>query len=312
MIDSEPLVSVIIPFYNRIDWTIQAVESVLNQSYQNYEIILVDDGSIEPVDSLYHIKKPNIFIIRQSNQGPAKARNLGMKNAKGKYIAFLDSDDLFLPEKLELQVLLHEKNPHIWLSHTSYQRININGDLLEVVHSGEFSGRLFPKILSGCPIAPSTVMISNQVLKNNLWYEEEYRISEDIIFFSKIARYSDIIGIDVPLTLFKTTSDTHASRPEAQIKGSQNVIHFMKNNDLGLSKFQEYQVLSNIYIYFSINYHEKKDVLHDVYYFLAAFIISPQKKEFIIFQLRRFYNWLTNIKGVNVPFIKKIYKRFQN
>ena len=93
----EPFVSVIIPFYNRIDWTAQAVESVLKQTYQQFEIILVNDGSIEPIDKLISMGDSRISILHQQNLGSAAARNHGIRQAKGDCFPLLVSDDIFLP-----------------------------------------------------------------------------------------------------------------------------------------------------------------------------------------------------------------------
>jgi glycosyltransferase involved in cell wall biosynthesis len=281
MLNSTPTVSIIIPFFNREDLTLQAIESVLNQTFQDFEIILVDDGSTEPMEKIKSINNSKISLLHQSNKGPAAARNLGMRSAKGTYIAFLDSDDNFLPEKLAKQVHVLQQNPQVWLSHTSYQNISEKGDLLTVNHAGYFSGAVFPKILSGCPIAPSTVLINRIVIDQNIWYEENYRISEDIIFFAKIAVHSEIIGIDDPLTLFRVTPNTHGTRPDAQIKGSLNIIHFLQNNKLGLSKTQENQVLSDLYAYIAKNYDTLHKPFHSFQNRVSSYSHSTSKKEYI-------------------------------
>ncbi len=106
----KPLVSVVIPTYNRSYPTIAAIDSVLTQTYSNYEIIVVDDGSTDGSGELVQqfvsqkSGSSEIFYFHQSNQGPSVARNVGIAKSRGEYIAFLDSDDMWLPEKLEWQV----------------------------------------------------------------------------------------------------------------------------------------------------------------------------------------------------------------
>ena len=116
----EPLVSVIIPFYNGVSWLEEAVESVFLQNYPNIEIIVVNDGSKEDVSQFLQKYGDRIKYYYQENAGPGKARNNGLSHANGKYIALLDSDDLWTEGKLRYQINYMEENPHIMWSHTSY------------------------------------------------------------------------------------------------------------------------------------------------------------------------------------------------
>ncbi|MEW6186166.1 MAG: glycosyltransferase family A protein, partial [Thermodesulfobacteriota bacterium] len=101
---STPAVSVIIPTYNRAEFVIQAVESVFKQTFADFELILVDDGSSDETRAALEPYSDCITYLYQSNRGVSSARNLGLKIAQGKWLAFLDSDDLWLPEKLEGQM----------------------------------------------------------------------------------------------------------------------------------------------------------------------------------------------------------------
>lgn len=131
----KPLVSVVIPTYNRAEQTIAAIESVLAQTYPNLEIIVVDDGSTDGSDQTIQqfIRQransgPQILFFRQPNQGPSVARNAGIAKAQGKYIAFLDSDDLWLPEKLEWQLqALQQLNNESGACFTDVRLLNRSG-----------------------------------------------------------------------------------------------------------------------------------------------------------------------------------------
>lgn len=107
------LVSVIIPTYNRANLILQAVKSVLNQTYKNFEIIIVDDGSSDNTEDVINVIHDNRirYIKHAINKGASAARNTGIREAKGKYIAFQDSDDHWLPDKLEKQVKRIENTP---------------------------------------------------------------------------------------------------------------------------------------------------------------------------------------------------------
>ena len=121
------LVSIITPSYNSEKYIFQTIESVLNQTYENWEMIIVDDASIDNSINIIesYTKKDNrIKLIKlKKNNGPAIARNVGIKNAKGRYIAFLDSDDLWLPTKLEKQINFMKKND-VGLCYSSYYLID--------------------------------------------------------------------------------------------------------------------------------------------------------------------------------------------
>ncbi len=130
---TQPLVSIITPSYNSKRFILETIDSIRNQTYQNFELIIVDDCSKD--GSLEYIKKctSNDSRIRvfklQKNSGAAMARNYGIEHANGKYLAFLDSDDLWNPEKLEKQVNFMETNDYIF-SFTNYEMIDEKGNLL--------------------------------------------------------------------------------------------------------------------------------------------------------------------------------------
>ena len=133
-----PTVSVVIPFRNRIEWLGEAVQSVLDQTYDDFEVIVIDDGSDELEASQLGFKDGRIRYVRQDHKGRSTARNRGIGMSRGLFVAFLDSDDLFLPSKLERQVALMKENPICLLSHTSYERISVGGKGIGVVDSGKF------------------------------------------------------------------------------------------------------------------------------------------------------------------------------
>ncbi|WP_026734376.1 glycosyltransferase [Fischerella sp. PCC 9605] len=143
----EPLVSAIVPTYNRADLISYTLDSAIKQSYKNLEIIVIDDGSVDNTEEVVKaIGDPRIRYIRHpSNRGGSAARNTGIEGARGKYIAFLDSDDLWAPEKIELQLALIQKHPHpdkvvsytqrvvSFTRITNYTQLAINSESLQAV-----------------------------------------------------------------------------------------------------------------------------------------------------------------------------------
>ncbi|WP_341756961.1 MULTISPECIES: glycosyltransferase family 2 protein [unclassified Candidatus Tisiphia] len=193
-------ISVIMPIYNRVNLSIESIRSVIAQTHQNLELILVDDGSEDDVSAL--IKECNkdsrIKYIRKENAGPAAARNLAIKQASGQYIAFIDSDDLFYDNKLETQLKFMEENSLLF-SHSSYHRMDWNGNLIKYIHSGTFSGHIFPKIIEKCPITISTVMGKASLFVSNE-FPENIKIGEDVCLYISIASKHDIGAIDLALS----------------------------------------------------------------------------------------------------------------
>ena len=132
------LVSIIMPSYNTGAFIKKTIQSVLNQSYENWELIIVDDCSTDNTDEvvLPFLNDQRIrYIKNEKNSGAAVSRNRALREAKGKWIAFLDSDDLWLPEKLEKQVLFMKKNGY-YFSYTNYEEINEDGKKTGVYVSG--------------------------------------------------------------------------------------------------------------------------------------------------------------------------------
>lgn len=238
-----PKVSVIIPFYNRINKLREAIDSVLGQTFRDYEIILIDDGSKVDAKRVINLSNPKIHYYKQSNQGPASARNHGIQKSQGKYLAFLDSDDLFLPDKLKKQVKIMEQNPKVILSHTSYIVFDDKtGKDIGVVNSGTFTGKVFPRIMVNCDIATPTVMLRKKSL-NNLLFDESKKIGEDVIFWSEIAKSSKIIGINQPLSRVRQNENSATINIKAQIEGFTNIIDYNK----------KYRTLANLPVFLNLS-----------------------------------------------------------
>jgi glycosyltransferase involved in cell wall biosynthesis len=252
-----PTVSVIIPTYNRASMVKEAIESVLEQSYQDFEIIVVDDGSTDNTREIVSGLSEKIIYLFQENHGVSSARNHGIQQARGKYIAFLDSDDLFLPEKLEKQVACMENNPEVILSHTSYQRIDIDGKYLKTVMSGTFSGYVYPKIIKRCTIATPTVLVRKTSTGPELKFQEEVFPGEDVILWIRLARESPILGIAEPLTQVRIHGNNVATDPCAQINGLKNIMEYTIKRQPSLSFLIRYKLLVYIHLVIMLNYFKK-------------------------------------------------------
>lgn len=126
-----PRVSIIIPVYNGDRYIRQAIESVLSQTYQSYEIIVIDDGSTDNTSLFLEAYIKTIRYIYQKNQGVSAARNHGIALARGELIAFLDADDFFLPDKLTAQVGVFDAQPNLGIVHSGWRRVNQDGETIK-------------------------------------------------------------------------------------------------------------------------------------------------------------------------------------
>lgn len=230
-------VSVIIPFYNRSKCVINALKSVLNQTHKNIEILLVNDGSTDDITNIKEFikNKKNIRLISlKENKGASYARNVGIDNAKGSYIAFLDSDDTFQQDKIKIQ-LLEMLLTGAKFSHTSYLK---NGfDEKVEIHSGLQTGEVIPMLIWTCQIATPTVMLERKLLNdNNFRYDSNLTIGEDTCFWLKIACKVNLLGIDIPLTVVNVNDNSAAYNMKKQIIGLKSILTYVLN-DPELSNF---------------------------------------------------------------------------
>ena len=163
-------VSVIIPFYSHLDWLYEAIDSVLAQTYPIHEIILVNDGSKEDMTEFLAQYGDKIIYIYQENAGPAAARNNGIRQATGDYIAFEDSDDIWLPTKLEKQVAFMEETAARW-SHVGFYYWWPEADKIVIVDSSRDYGNIFLQRHISTKIATTILFafILAMYFKNKFW-----------------------------------------------------------------------------------------------------------------------------------------------
>ncbi len=218
-------VSVVIPFFNEIAAAKRAILSALAQTHQNLDIIVVDDGSTDdPAElDLIAAADPRVRILRKTNGGPASARNLGMKTATGEYVAFLDSDDTWAPEKITTQMRRMQEQGYLF-SHTSYHVVHPERNLGPgTLRSGRLTGNVYPEIIGSCPIATPTVMIHRRLIEEGYAFPEEVRLGEDCLLWIDIAHKFPVLGLDLPMTTVEWSDTTAAISLSRSIEGTRNI-----------------------------------------------------------------------------------------
>lgn len=185
-----PLISVIIPTFNRKEKVVGAVESVLQQDYDNFELIVVDDGSTDGTKEYLEGEFKNIKVIRQENKGVSGARNLGIKESKGEYIAFLDSDDRWLADKLSRQISYMQEKLGYDICHTEEIWYRNGVRVNPMKKHQDCAADLFNTSLKICVISTSSAIIKKTVFDDVGLYDESMVACEDYDLWLRItAKY---------------------------------------------------------------------------------------------------------------------------
>jgi glycosyltransferase involved in cell wall biosynthesis len=206
-----PLISVIIPTYNR-GWIIkEAIDSVLAQEYINYELIVVDDGSTDDTHDILNSYQKNFLVLRQNNKGVSAARNRGFAAASGRFIAFLDSDDTWLPQKLSRQVDFFQSNPDALICQTEEIWIRNNVRVNPKKRHKKPSGMIFEPSLSLCLVSPSAVMIKKNLFEEVGIFDETLPACEDYDLWLRVSCRHPVHLIDTPLIIKRGGHDDQLS-----------------------------------------------------------------------------------------------------
>ncbi|MFP4364779.1 MAG: glycosyltransferase family A protein [Spirochaetia bacterium] len=210
-------VSVIIPVYNRPHLAQEAVNSVLSQSKRPYEIMVIDDGSEEV--SPYLADSKDITYIRTEHSGyPGKTRNIGVFHASGNWIAFLDSDDLWQPEKLEEQTAYILENPEYRICHTRELWLREGKEVSQKGQKHKRQGDVFSDALWKCIIGPSTVMLEKALYEEYRGFREDLEVAEDYELWLRICNTEQIGYIDKKLIIKRAGDWDQLSEKHGQIE----------------------------------------------------------------------------------------------
>lgn len=217
MIDNGPLVSIITLTYNRRNIIDRSIVSALNQSYANFELIVIDDGSSDETGEFITNKRDEriFYYYFQHTGNVAKLRNIGIRRANGKYIAFLDSDDLWKPNKLSEQVKLLEKFPNAAITFCATRRWNVKGVIKEN-HFSHLEIEMFPQdlflkfIANDIIVIPSASLFRKSVM-DTVGYSNEELITGDIEFMSRILFHGEAI-LDKRVLVEMTRNDDNMTK----------------------------------------------------------------------------------------------------
>jgi glycosyltransferase involved in cell wall biosynthesis len=230
---SNPCISVIIPTYNRCWILKEAIDSVLSQKFTDFELIVVDDGSNDGTAALLSAYGAQITIFHQENRGVSAARNVGILIAKGKYIAFLDSDDIWMPEKLSCQVEFFQSDTQAGICQTDEIWIRNNVRVNPKNRHKKPSGMIFEPSLQLCLVSPSAVMIKKSLFDEIGLFNEAFPACEDYDLWLRIALYHPIYLIDRRLVVKRGGHDDQLSRnPGLDRYRIQSILNILESHRL--------------------------------------------------------------------------------
>ncbi len=210
---SQRKVSVIIPAYNRGRYIRQTVESVLNQTYTNIELIVIDDGSTDDTRDVLEGYGDRIIMLEhegRQNRGQSASINLGLDHASGEYLAILDSDDYWEPDKIESQVGYLQQHPQAGLVYGNGTAVNERGEFLYNIYPRTHREESKPeKVLLDCYFSlPSNALMRKSLLKKTGYFDETLRAGQDHDMAIRIAEVVRLAYIDKPLFHYRRHNES--------------------------------------------------------------------------------------------------------
>jgi glycosyltransferase involved in cell wall biosynthesis len=275
-----PIVSVIVPCYNAARYLPVCLDSILNQTFQSFEIVVVNDGSTDDTETIIkpYLNDPHLRYVVQENGGPSKARNTGIAHAKGRYIAFLDSDDLWDKTKLEKQLALFDR-PEIGVVYTRVRYIDECGRPVTYEQKNEHlrprEGNITNYLFVDNFVPFSSVMVRKDCLDKIGCFDEELGVAEDWDLLLRLSVRYEFKFVDEPLLQYRFHGNQISSNTEKMIlyieKARQNFI----SRGYGVvppsivRKAQVYTCIQIVYFYRSRDIHKALQYASD------AFLMAP-------------------------------------
>lgn len=239
----DKLVSVIVPVYNRENLVSETIQSILAQTYEPIEIILINDGSTDSSLSIlrkFETRFPDqIRVINQANQGQTIARNNGIRVARGEYIAFLDSDDLWLPNKLERQIPLFEHG--VGLVYSGIEVIDEQGRVIRAEPADKrITGEIYPKLLVNNRMTGGTVVVTAEALKNVGTFSTEFKAAENWDLWLRVCKVYEARVVPDPLIKYRVHSSNMSGDGQLMLNSKWQIIEKhcdMQSNDAVVARY---------------------------------------------------------------------------
>jgi glycosyltransferase involved in cell wall biosynthesis len=246
-----PLISVVIPVYNGEKTIRETLESVLNQTFQDFEIIVINDGSSDATLKIVSsLKAPGLKVFSYPNVGQSASRNRGFSHSTGEFIAFLDADDLWTPNKLEAQLKALQDNPQAAVAYSWSDFIDESGQFLRAASRSSVSGDVYAKLLltdflDNC----SNPLIRRQALIEVGGFDESFRPADDWDMWLRLAARYHFVVVPAPQILYRLSANSESSNLLRMESASVRVIERTFNQAPASLQHLRKHSLANIYKY---------------------------------------------------------------
>lgn len=275
-----PVCSVIVPCYNAACYLAASLDSVLKQTFKHFEIVVVNDGSIDNTDDVIkpYLHDSRIKYIKQDNAGPAQARNTGVRNSASEYIAFLDADDLWDATKLEKQMQLFS-DPAVGVVYTTARYIDEQGQAVLCQHQSKYlmprAGKVTPYLFIDNFVPFSSVVVKRECFDKAGFFDVSLRSAEDWELLLRFSTYYEFRYIDEPLLLYRFHSGQSSKDVSSMMLCVDRVRDkFLQHNKGILSRRIIQQAVVNSYIQAS-NYYRSIDTRKALSYSAKALKAAP-------------------------------------
>lgn len=293
-----PLVSIVIPTFNRRHFVADAVDSCLNQSYANCQVIVVDDGSTDGSgEYLRETYGDRIMLITQKNQGPGIARNSGIAAARGEFIHFLDADDQLHPQKVEIGLDLFRCSPDVSVIYTHFQFVAADGETaVETAPFEQYTDDIFCELLrqTGCRILTSSSMIRAEALRavGGFADDDDFRSAEDWDLFLRLAMRYRFQGINQRLVFRRMhdrmMSDDRLYGALGRLKTVQNARRYGWEQCMEAAEFER-KVAARHHVYALYLWQAGEGKAARGHFLRAAALYPPEARQRRLYAL---YTWL--------------------
>lgn len=234
------LVSIIMPVYNGALYIRESIESILSQTYSNFEFIIINDGSSDNTLEIIHsYADSRIILIDQKNTGTSQAMNVGIRIAKGQYVARMDHDDIAMPERIAMQVQFLMKNPNYGVVGSSAYKIDACGNITGSIICPTTDEEIKVKLLRNTPFVHSSVMFSVKVFSDVGLYSNDFsrQPPEDFELFSRIQKKYKLANLSNILLLYRELSTGLSNVLKPHIR--ERVILISQENIQSATKFHK-------------------------------------------------------------------------
>lgn len=279
MASKQPLVSIVIATYNYAKYLPIAIESALNQTYKNIEVIVVNDGSTDNTNEAIapHLNDKRIRYIKQTNSGQTFAKNCGIKNSQGEYIAFLDADDYWMPDKLEKQLSLFSADSAVGVVFSLMKIVGPDNEKVETLKTLKpYKGWVTNHLIIDNFVPFSSSLVKRECLEKIGNFDETLRMSIDWDIWLKISINYKFDFVDEELIAYRIGHPNQMSKDQEKRQEQSDLIlnTFIKNNPDMI--FPKYYKKAMSYTYKNRGcYYQDKNKIKSIQYNIKSLIIDP-------------------------------------